>query len=161
VNGPAQATGTDGVPLPHRAPVRWSSAQPGALDLLASARDGLTEAAAATDANARYAAAHLAALRTAAAVLAARAVPDDRPYIRRRPRSAWELLPKVAPELTEWAALFASGAAKRAAAEADLPNAATLREADDLTRDVETFVRLVTRLLGLPLLTDVSRDQEA
>ncbi|MFE2872534.1 MULTISPECIES: SAV_6107 family HEPN domain-containing protein [unclassified Embleya] len=136
----------------RRAPVRWSSAPRGALDLLTQARRGLTEAAVDRDAAERYATAHLAALRVAAAVLAARAQADDERAGRRRraPRSAWELLPKVAPELTEWAAFFAAGARKRAAAEAGLPGAVTGREADDLIRDVETFFRLVVRLLALP-----------
>ncbi|WP_406287369.1 SAV_6107 family HEPN domain-containing protein [Embleya sp. NBC_00896] len=139
-------------PPVRRAPVRWSSAPRGALDLLAQARRGLTEAAVSRDAAERYATAHLAALRVAAAVLAARARADDeRPGRRRRaPRSAWELLPRVAPELTEWAAFFAAGARKRAAAEAGLPGAVTGREADDLIRDVETFFRLVVKLLALP-----------
>jgi hypothetical protein len=140
-------------PPVRRAPVRWSSAPRGALDLLGQARRGLTEAAVTRDPAERYATAHLAALRVAAAVLAARAKADDeqRPGRRRRaPRSAWELLPRVAPELTEWASFFASGARKRAAAEAGLPGAATGREADDLIRDVETFFRLVVQLLALP-----------
>lgn len=142
-------------PVP-RAPVRWTTAPPGALDLLAHARRTLAEAAEATAPNERYAAAHLAALRTTAAVLAARARPEEeKPGRRRPPRSAWHLLPQVAPELTEWAGYFASGANKRARAEAGLPNAATAREADDLVRDVEVFMRLVVRLLGLPPLTVV------
>ena len=69
-----------------------------------------------TVATERYAAAHLAALRTAAAVLAVR----TRPAAHQRPRNVWVLLPQVAPELTEWAAFFAAGAGKRAAAEAGL-----------------------------------------
>ena len=42
-----------------------------------------------------------------------------------RPRSVWVLLPQVAPELAEWAAFFAAGAGKRAAAEAGLSRAVT------------------------------------
>ncbi|HSA49912.1 MAG TPA: SAV_6107 family HEPN domain-containing protein [Yinghuangia sp.] len=144
-----------------RAPVRWTTAPPGALDLLAHARRTLAESAEATAPNERYAAAHLAALRTAAAVLAARARPEEeKPGRRRPPRSAWHLLPQVAPELTEWAGYFASGASKRARAEAGLPNAATAREADDLMRDVEVFMRLVVRLLGLPPLTVVPQQTD-
>ncbi len=152
--------------IPHlpsipRAPVRWTSAPPGALDLLAHARRALAEAAEATAPNERYAAAHLAALRTTAAVLAARARPEEeKPGRRRAPRSAWQLLPQVAPELTEWAGYFASGARKRAAAEAGLPNAVTAREADDLVRDVGVFIRLVVQLLGLPALTVVPPQED-
>jgi len=120
-----------------------------ALDLLALARRGLGEAALTERPGERYAAAHLAALRVAAAVLAARARPVDA-ATRRRPRSAWTLLPEVAPELGEWAAFFAAGAGKRAAAEAGLARAVTAREADDLLRDAETFLGLVETTLGLP-----------
>jgi len=55
----------------------------------------------------------------------------------------------VAPALAEWAAFFAAGAAKRAAAEAGLPRAVTTREADDLLRDSETFLALVEEALGV------------
>lgn len=72
------------------------------------------------------------------------------PARRRRLRSAWELLSEVAPELSEWADFFAAGAAKRAAAEAGVRSAATERDADDLIRDVETFVAVVMTTLGLP-----------
>ncbi|MCZ3385589.1 MAG: hypothetical protein LH630_01140, partial [Actinomycetia bacterium] len=99
----------------------------GVLDLLAAANRGLTEAVLEPRASRRYAVAHLAALRAAAAVLATRA----RPTGRRGPRSAWDLLGQAAPELAEWAAFFAAGAGKRAAAEAGL-DAVTPREADDL-----------------------------
>src|SRR4051794_36977622 len=118
---------------------------PAALDPLRAARRDLVEAAAAAAPTARYAAAHLAALRTAAAVLAVR----TRPAVTKRPRNVWVLLPQVAPELTEWAAFFAAGAAKRAAAEAGLSRAVLPREADDLLRDAETFLALVETTLGL------------
>jgi hypothetical protein len=121
---------------------------PGAtLSLLAAAWATLAEAAAEPDPGRRYAAAHLAALRAAAAVLAARA----RPQPRHRPTSAWSLLSAIAPEFAEWAAFFAAGAGKRAAAEAGLSRAVTAREADDLVRDVETFIGVVEARLGLPV----------
>ncbi len=131
--GSSRATGTP----------RASSA--GVLDLLAAAQRGLTEAALESRASRRYAVAHLAALRAAAAVLATRA----RPTGRRGPRSAWDLLAQAAPELAEWAAFFAAGAGKRAAAEAGL-DAVTPREADDLLRDVETFLALAETTVGVP-----------
>ncbi|MEV7420881.1 SAV_6107 family HEPN domain-containing protein [Streptomyces sp. NPDC089919] len=131
--------------------LRRAPAPPAALDLLAKARGGLAEAARLPDPNDRYATAHLAALRAAAAVLAARARPEP-PSRHRRPRirSAWELLPQIAPELTEWSALFASGAARRARAEAGIRDAATGRDADDLLREAGMFLRIVERLLALP-----------
>ncbi|MFB7516025.1 SAV_6107 family HEPN domain-containing protein [Streptomyces sp. NPDC056144] len=119
------------------------------LDLLDKARAGLAEAALLDRPHERYATAHLAALRAAAAVLAARAVPDTAPRHRRRISSAWELLPRLAPELTEWSALFASGAARRARAEAGIASAVTRREADDLLREAGRFLDLVEGLLAV------------
>jgi hypothetical protein len=120
-----------------------------ALNLVEQARRGLREAATMPMATDRYAGAHLAALRAAAAVLAARAHPTDPRFRRRRPTSAWVLLTAVAPELGEWAAFFAAGAGKRAAAEAGVAQAVSAREADDLVRDVAAFVGLVETTLGL------------
>jgi HEPN superfamily protein len=121
------------------------------LDLLDASRRGLAEASSTTRPDERYAAAHLAALRAAAAVLAARVQPPTRIGRRRSgPRSAWELLLGVAPELGEWAAFFAAGAGKRAAAEAGIASAVTAREADDLLRDSLTFLALVETTLGVP-----------
>ncbi|MFE3519775.1 SAV_6107 family HEPN domain-containing protein [Streptomyces sp. NPDC059166] len=145
--GPApSSTGpaSDVHPVPRR-----SAAPPAALDLLTQAHEGLDEAARLDVPNERYATAHLAALRTAAAVLAARGRPESGSRRKERIRSAWEILPGIAPELTEWSALFASGARRRARAEAGIPGAATSRDADDLLRDVAVFLRLVERLLVL------------
>lgn len=116
-----------------------------ARELLGQARACLAEAAAAADPCRRYAAAHLAALRCAAAVLAVRAAPTER---SRRLRSAWVLLSRVAPELAEWAAFFAAGAGKRAAAEAGLSRSVSQREADDLVRAVESFQALCIAAAG-------------
>jgi hypothetical protein len=116
-------------------------------ELLDVARHGLSQSAMAMAPAERYSAAHLAALRAAAAVLASRARPGGS---RRGPRSVWVVLPQVAPELGEWAAFFAAGAGKRAAAEAGLAGVVTAREADDLLRDASRFVALVETLLGLP-----------
>ena len=122
---------------------------PSALALLESARYGLAAAEGEVSAGARYVSAHLAALRAAAAVVAARADPGTSTR-RRKPLSVWELLPKVEPALSEWAAFFAAGAAKRAAAEAGLPRAVSPREADELLRDAETFLSLAENALGVP-----------
>ena len=128
----------DQLPLPPPLP-------PAARQLLDQASRALAEAAASADARQRYATAHLGALRAAAAVLAARTRPESG---RRRPRSAWVLLGQVVPELGEWATFFAAGAAKRAAAEAGLSRAVTDREADDLVRDVRSFLAVVESTLG-------------
>ncbi|MDT0399668.1 MULTISPECIES: SAV_6107 family HEPN domain-containing protein [Streptomyces] len=140
--------------------LRRATAPPAALDLLAQARAGLEEAAVLGTPNERYATAHLAALRTAAAVLAARGRPETSPRARAKIRSAWEVLPEIAPELTEWSALFASGAARRARAEAGIQGAATVRDADDLMRDAAMFLRLVERtLLAQPVLPSQGQGQ--
>ncbi len=120
---------------------------PSALALMESARHGLAAAEDETNAGARYVNAHLAALRAAAAVVAARAEPPA--ARRRRPQSVWELLPKVDPALREWAAFFAAGAAKRAAAEAGLSRAVSAHEADELLHDAATFVSLAEGALGI------------
>ncbi|MET9291741.1 SAV_6107 family HEPN domain-containing protein [Streptomyces sp. NPDC003077] len=129
--------------------LRRAAAPAAALDLLNQAQRGLEEAASLENPNERYATAHLAALRTAAAVLAVRARPETTPRRRQRIRSAWEVLPEVAPELSEWSALFASGAPRRARAEAGIAGAAGRRDADDLLRDAAMFLRLVERMLLL------------
>jgi hypothetical protein len=123
--------------LPHRSPA----------ELLILARRGLSEAVRTPADGLRFATAHLAALRAAAAVLAARARPE--PRRRNRVTSVWALLATVEPELGEWAAFFAAGASKRAAAEAGIPRAVTPREADDLVRAAEQFVEVVAVSLGL------------
>src|SRR4051794_276819 len=139
-------------PYPGRVPDRPPQILgPAPAALLAQARHNLLEATELSRPAERYAAAHLAALRTAAAILAARTRPAGRGGRRRSgPRNAWTLLAEVAPELGEWAAFFAAGAGKRAAAEAGLPGAATVREADDLLRDVETFLAVGATTLGVP-----------
>ncbi|GAA4108352.1 hypothetical protein GCM10022215_01990 [Nocardioides fonticola] len=111
------------------------------------AADSLAEAAATADVPARYAHAHVAALRAAAALLSTRARPEAPG--RRSTQNAWVLLARLAPEFEEWATFFAAGARKRAAAEAGSRRAVTAREADDLLRDAERFVRLIEESLGL------------
>ena len=71
---------------------------------------------------------------------AGRPAPGPAAPARRPQKNAWVLLAEVAPELGEWAAFFAAGAAKRAAAEAGLARAVTEREADDLVRDADRFL---------------------
>lgn len=130
------------VPVPGHGPAPLPTT---ALSSLARARESIAEAATTSDPAPRYAAAHVAALRTTAALLAVR----TRPTSRRHQRNAWTLLAQVAPELEEWAAFFAAGAAKRAAAEAGLSRAVSAREADDLLRDSERFLELAERMLGV------------
>lgn len=91
----------------------------------------------------KFAQAHLAALRAAAAVLAMRARPQ-----RTAQASAWELLPRVAPELAEWAAFFAAGAQLRQRINAGVAVRVTEREADDLVRAAAEFLDVVDDALA-------------
>jgi hypothetical protein len=114
---------------------------------LRRARNALAEAELAERPSDRYLAAHLTALRVVAIVLTHRA----RSGIARpsgRPRNAWRMLAEVAPELAEWAAFFAATQAKRDAVRAGATSIVSAREADDLVRDVEAFLRLVERAVG-------------
>ncbi|MDX3240031.1 SAV_6107 family HEPN domain-containing protein [Streptomyces sp. ME03-5709C] len=133
---------------------RRAHAPAAALDLLAQARRGLEEAAVLEIPNDRFATAHLAALRTAAAVLAVRGRPEATRRRRQRIRSAWEVLPEIAPELAEWSSLFEAGARQRARAEAGIKGAVSAREADDLLRATEMFLRLVERMPVLQFVPD-------
>ena len=126
------------LPVPQQA---GPPPSPAALGLLRQAELGLLEAERSADPCRRYVAAHLAALRAGAAVLAVRAQPARRP---RAGHSVWALLTVVAPELTEWAAFFASGSSTRAAAEAGITRLVTERSADDLVRQAGQFLA-VTR----------------
>jgi hypothetical protein len=121
---------------------------------LARAAASLREAIVSTEVTLRYVQAHVAALQATAALLAARALPagprrGGGPRRRSAQKNAWVLLAEVAPEFSEWAAFFAAGAAKRAAAEAGSSRAVSEREADDLVRDADRFLGLVETSLGL------------
>ena len=122
-------------------PARPAPTSRAAVALLRQAADGLAEAHRVDDPLLRYPTAYLAALRAGAAVLAVRARPQRR---RGATRSVWWLLAEVAPELGEWAAFFASCSATRAAAEAGIARLVGRREADDLLRQSEQFVAIVT-----------------
>lgn len=132
--------------MPASVLARPSAPPTAAIILLDRSRTGLLQAAAARSAGERFVGSHLAALRAAAAVLAVR----GRPASRGGPRSVWEILPRVAPELREWAAFFAATASVRAAVEAGRGDAVSARQADDLLRDAENFHHVVESVLGLP-----------
>ena len=121
------------------------AARPGTA-LLEQSRLVLADAARADSAGERFTLAHLAALRTAAAVFASRGRPAG---TRRRLVSAWVLLDAVAPELREWAQLFAASAPIRAAVEAGALSAVTPRAADDQLRSAEQFLAIVERSVGM------------
>lgn len=114
--------------------------------MLDRSRASLLDALAAETAGLRYLSAHLAALRAASAVLAIR----SRPGSRGAPRSVWEILPRFAPDLAEWASFFAATGPNRAAIEAGRHHVVTAHEANDLLRDAEAFHHVVEASLALP-----------
>lgn len=122
------------------------SVTPSALALLEAALHGLAAAECEASAEGKYVGAHRAASRAAAALVDAR---GGAASLGRRPQSVWELLQQVEPTLSEWAGFFASGTGKRAAVEAGLPRAVSLREANDLLQDAETFVSIVENVLAI------------
>ena len=119
-----------------------------ALDLLTAAGESLSGAHMARSVAARSAGTRVAVLRAAAAVLTVRDLAGPRGH---GPVDVWRLLPRVAPELTEWADFFATvlpegGASPGHGAAGPM----SVREVDDLLRQGEDFVRIVAGLLGLP-----------
>ena len=95
----------------------------------------------------RFSHAHLAALRGGAAILAAR----GRPRGRRPPRTVWDMLDVVAPELGRWSDYFAGGAGLRSAIEAGRFDVVSDERAEQALCAAEDFVDE----LRLLLTTDV------
>lgn len=91
----------------------------------------------------RFSHAHLAALRAGAAVVAERGKPGG----RRAPRTVWEMLDAVAPELSRWSAYFAGGAALRSAVEAGRFDAVSADRAEQVLCAAEDFLDEVRGLL--------------
>ena len=114
------------------------------VQLLTAAREELRAAQEATTPGERFSSAHLAALRSAAAVLAVRAQSKR----SARPSDAWSLLARVAPEYGEWAAFFAAHSATRSAVEAGVRGRVGQRDADDMVRQADLFLALVTRTVA-------------
>lgn len=133
------ATGRSAEPAPPAPPPSRTVVQ-----LLGAARDELRAAQAADEPAERFRSAHLGALRAAAAVLALRA----RSKRASRPTDAWTLLASVAPEYGEWAAFFAAHSATRSAVEAGVRGRVSQRDADDMVRQADLFLALVTRTVA-------------
>ncbi len=106
------------------------------IELVASAVAEVETALAEPASALRYARAQLAARRAAAAILAARAQPRR----GHRPQNVWQMLPRIAPELSEWAQFFLATAGDATAVQADIPIAISRREADDMVRDARNFL---------------------
>jgi len=116
------------------------------IELINQAHRGLEDVRELQDPLQQYAGAHLAALRAAAAVLAVRGRPESPSGRRQRIRSAWEILPKVAPDLTAWAVYFASAASKRARAEARITGSVSAHDVEDIVRLCTAFLDQVRQL---------------
>lgn len=119
---------------------------PASWELMERADAELVAAQFAGESWERFVHAHLAALRAAAAVVAV----HGRPGGRRAPRTVWEMLQVVEPELSTWAALFAAGAGTRTAIEAGRFDAVTDESAEHLLSAAEDFVDDVRLLLAGP-----------
>jgi hypothetical protein len=114
-------------------------------ELLRQARSAVVAAGHSQGICERHTQAHRAAVHAAAALVAVRSAPGGGPA----QRSVWDLLVEKAPELAEWAAFFAAATRRpESRARGELVSA---READDLLRQAEAFVGLVTRAIGLPV----------
>lgn len=125
-------------------PVHTAPLPTTAVDLLRRA-DGELLAAQLSSAPAEtFLHAHLAALRAAAAVLAVR----GRPGGRRAPRTVWDMLTAVAPELTDWSRFFAAGASLRLAVDAGRFDAVDAGHAERTLSAAEDFLDQVRVLLG-------------
>lgn len=121
------------------------------LDLVTRSREALSEACAVSTSSQRYVLAHLCALRAAAALLAQKAPRG----LSSRPRSAWDAVAQQVPELTEWAAFFASSGRRSRTVSAGAV-VVSAREADDLVRQAESFLAAVLFHVGLPPMASVS-----
>lgn len=117
------------------------------LDLLERSRESLAVAYAASRASDRHLAAGLAALRAGAALVVAR---GSTRQVHAGAGDVWGQVTRVAPELGEWAELFALVTAERAGVEQGHIRV-SVREADDLLRDAERLVDLVSVRLGVPV----------
>jgi hypothetical protein len=137
--GTPRGSRTQAAPAPPSPPPSRTVVQ-----LLGAARDELRAAQAEGDPAERFRSAHLGALRAAAAVLALRA----RARRSSRPTDAWTLLASVAPEYGEWAAFFSAHSATRSAVEAGVRGRVSQRDADDMVRQADLFLALVTRTVA-------------
>ncbi|WP_082468838.1 SAV_6107 family HEPN domain-containing protein [Sciscionella sediminilitoris] len=115
-----------------------------AVPLLREADRALLEAEWEAEPTGKFTSAYLAALRGAAAMLALRGRPHRG---RSKPTSAWLLLSKVAPELGEWAEIFAAVSPVNAAVSAGIHKPMTPGFAEDMVRKTGQFLAVVERAM--------------
>ncbi|HEY5554309.1 MAG TPA: SAV_6107 family HEPN domain-containing protein [Cellulomonas sp.] len=112
-------------------------------ELLQRADAELVAAQFSSEAWERFSHAHLAALRGGAALVAVR----GRPGGRRPPRTVWDMLRVVAPELERWSDCFAGGAGLRSAIEAGRFDAVSEERAEQALCAAEDFIDELRALL--------------
>ncbi|CAN5358663.1 hypothetical protein BH11ACT1_BH11ACT1_29980 [soil metagenome] len=113
-------------------------------ELLQRADAELVAAQFSSEAWERFSHAHLAALRGGAALLAVR----GRPGGRRPPRTVWDMLRVVSPELARWSDYFAAGAGLRSAIEAGRFDAVSEARAEQALCAAEDFIDELRALLA-------------
>jgi len=124
-------------------------------ELLSRADAELLAAQFSSEAWEQFSHAHLAAVRAGAAVVAA----TGRPSGRRGPRSVWEMLDAVAPELARWSVYFAGAASLRSAVDAGRFDAISPARAEQAVCAAEDFVDAARDLLDAR--ADVVDDRSA
>ena len=115
-----------------------------ALDLLARSDAELVAATLASAPDETLLHAHLAALRAGAALVQVRGRPGGRPA----PRTVWDMVAVLAPELAAWAAFFADNAGTRSAVEAGRGDLVDGRRAERALAAAEDFQTAVRAVIG-------------
>lgn len=116
-----------------------------AVELLRRSDAELVAAQLAGSPDERFVHAHLAALRAGAALLEVTGRPRRRPV----PRTVWDMVAAVAPELEPWTAFFAAGASARAAVESGREGVLDAGRAERTVAAAEDFQDVVRRRLLL------------
>jgi len=115
-----------------------------ALDLLARSDAEVVAATLASAPDETLLHAHLAALRAGAALVQVRGRPGGRPA----PRTVWDMVAVLAPELAAWAAFFADNAGTRSAVEAGRGDLVDGRRAERALAAAEDFQTAVRAVIG-------------
>lgn len=115
------------------------------IDLLARSDAELVAATLASAPGETLVHAHLAALRAGAALVQVRGRPGGRPA----PRTVWDMVAAVAPDLAGWSAFFADNAAARSAVEAGRGDLVDRARADRALAAAEDFQDAVRAELGV------------
>lgn len=116
-----------------------------ALELLARSDAEVVAATLASAPDETLLHAHLAALRAGAALVHVRGRPGGRPA----PRTVWDMVAVVAPNLAGWSAFFADNAAVRAAVEAGRGHSVDRGRAERALAAAEDFQDAVRGELGI------------